>query len=580
MKTFAILLLCSVSAWGSIIPAERVGPWSLDCVGVTGGLPNSSNMTIYATLAAGATLSALNTAIQNCPSNQVVQLSTGNYTFSDSVIGKAGVVVRGTGMSNTVITFTGGGFYVGASTWWSAVKGGNYGAGASVNWTDGYSQGSSNITLSSVSTLEVGNVICLDQLNDNYFVNPNGYQAVMGGRGSDGARAMQHYAQVKAINGSVVTIWPPLAAPFWSGSLSPQAFWVGRSAWISRFGIEAMTIDGTSSAGGSNMRFETALDCWVKDVKSMNPANTHVTSWGGFRFTVRHSYFYGTQSASTMSYGVAPLYAGSWLIEDNILEKIVSPVLLQECVSGCVIGYNYTTNNYVEWTGWMMASFQSHDPHIYMNLIEGNHGTRVNLEDYHGSGSHNTIFRNRLTGWSPWVYGGGEAIYGVWAEEIDVTNRFTSSIGNLLGTAGKHTTYQSIPGSHNDNFVVYKVGVPPTAYGWPDDADTWGTFYRHLDYDTVTDSISYNSTNADVTLPSSLYLTAKPSFFGAMPWPPYNPTNHTLAQMSYTNIPAGYRAVYGVDPPAGGGEPEPPNNGGSGVSINVKTLRLGTLRVQ
>ena len=72
-----------------------------------------------------------------------------------------------------------------------------------------------------------------------------------------------------------------------------------------------------------------------------------------------------------------------------------------------------------------------------------------------------------------------------------------------------------------------------------------------MDYEVVNNAITYNSTNADVTLPSSLYLSSKPAFFGSMPWPPFNPTNTSAAAISMTNLPAGYRSVYGVAPPSG-----------------------------
>jgi PKD repeat protein len=77
-----------------------------------------------------------------------------------------------------------------------------------------------------------------------------------------------------------------------------------------------------------------------------------------------------------------------------------------------------------------------------------------------------------------------------------------------------------------------------------------------MDYDVVTGGITYNPTNADVTLPNSLYLASKPTWFGSLAWPPFNPTNPPSSMLSantmaYTNIPAGYRYQFGSDPLAG-----------------------------
>ena len=50
------------------------------------------------------------------------------------------------------------------------------------------------------------------------------------------------------------------------------------------------------------------------------------------------------------------------------------------------------------------------------------------------------------------------------------------------------------------------------------------------------------------TLPDSLYLSGKPTWFGTLAWPPFDPVAGT---QGHTRIPAGYRFVNGVDPPTG-----------------------------
>jgi PKD repeat protein len=79
------------------------------------------------------------------------------------------------------------------------------------------------------------------------------------------------------------------------------------------------------------------------------------------------------------------------------------------------------------------------------------------------------------------------------------------------------------------------------------------TAYRHGNYDVVTGDIVWCSTNTDHSIPASLLYRHKPSWFGDRPWPPFDPAYGALIAsnlMAHTNIPAGYRFVYGVDPPA------------------------------
>jgi len=56
-------------------------------------------------------------------------------------------------------------------------------------------------------------------------------------------------------------------------------------------------------------------------------------------------------------------------------------------------------------------------------------------------------------------------------------------------------------------------------------------------------------------LPPSLYLAAKPVWFGQLAWPPFNPY---VPNLSYEAIPAGYRYTYGVAPP-GASTPQTPS---------------------
>jgi PKD repeat protein len=80
--------------------------------------------------------------------------------------------------------------------------------------------------------------------------------------------------------------------------------------------------------------------------------------------------------------------------------------------------------------------------------------------------------------------------------------------------------------------------------------------YRHGNWDVVNNSIVWDPTNPDHNLPASLAFASKPDWFGDRPWPAYDPANPSAAVV--TNIPAGYRFVFGVDPPSSRSGNQPP----------------------
>lgn len=573
MLRYAILFLCAVSAFGEIVPAARLAQWRGN-VGVEGGIPDSSTMTISATITdTSATAATINSAINTAASGwtagspcKVVKLGPGTFSnVGGRIILKSGVVLKGSGQTSTILAYTssayGAGIFAGDYYIYAAISAGDYNGGSSVNWTSGYSQGTSNIVLSSVSGLTVGNVIILDQLNDTAYVNTLGYEDDNHAGRGNGARAQQHMAEVQAINGTTVTIWPPLAMPNWSGSLTPQAWWVGASSWTRSIGVEDLTIDGTSFNGDdpfeANIYWETVRDGWLKNVKSKQGSHSHFCVYGGMNIEVRHSYFTETHQYATLSYGITPIYLNWALFEDNAFEKITTAFATAQS-SGCsAILYNVFTNAYfTQSANFLMAAIQFHGAHGNMWLIEGNWiESTVSSDFIHGSTSHGTIYRNRIQGYAASSYPSGATVNNLKAIDMQLTNRVWSSAGNILGRDSTYSNYEDRPGSTAAEPVIYQLGMVNTAYGlgWPNDSTTYSSFYRHMDYDFATDSLIYDSGNADHTLVDSYAYASKPTSFGSMAWPPYNPASVTTAAMSYTNLPAGYRLATGGETPQDSG---------------------------
>ena len=577
-----LLFVCSVAS-AAILPADRTYPWYGN-VGIEGGIPDSSAMTVYTNVPVGTAYTQINTWITAASSAagsgyRVITFDAGTHGIGNDILLKTGVVLKGAG-TNTVLVFTNGAINVGGSSLYNALRSGSYSGGGIANWTNGYAQGESNLMFSSVSPgLTVGNLVFLDQQDDNYFSNPEGYEGNSGGPRTSTNNVIQ-ISKVTNISGNTVTVWPPIAATWISSTLNPSAVWIGETAWASRCGVENMTVDCSSSTAGSgpfsaSFNWQCVRDSWIKGVKSLNAKKVHVFfGYGHFRNEVRDSHFYGTQSTTQQSYGVAMDWGSHALVENNIFEKIVLGMAVHQADCCNVYLYNYVTNAYYTASAnYLMAGAQPHDKHVYFELYEGNHIPKWDADFIHGSHSHEVLFRNRITGYEAYSYPSGPTVNNMVVMSIQITNRYFSSIGNILGTTGIYTNYQSIPGAHGSK-SIYEIGLENTAYGkgWGDDSITLSTLYRHMDYDTVTAGITYNGTNADVTLPSSLYYPSKPSWWGSLTWPPYNPSNTTAAGISPTNIPAGYRLVFGTNPPTDGGSGG--YSSGSGT-VTVRNFRIG-----
>ena len=166
------MALILTSAYGADpLPAVRTpggrGSWN-GLVGVPGGIPHRT--TIYQTIPAGASYSTIQNAINNCPSNQVVQLSAGIYDLGGNTLNVFGngVTLRGTGTGTTHITNTGHpSVQIGNWQWWNNETIVNPSSGNHVNWTSGYTQGTNIITIANTTGYFVGGIIVVDQLNDS-----------------------------------------------------------------------------------------------------------------------------------------------------------------------------------------------------------------------------------------------------------------------------------------------------------------------------------------------------------------------------------------------------------------------------
>ncbi len=525
--------------WSGILSSSRAIDWS--GAGVLGGIPERT--TICATLSPGATASQINSAIANCPANQVVFLNAGTYNLGSSGISflnKSNVTLRGAGADQTKLVFSG------SVHQWTDCTGGtgtglicvrnaapdNWTGGPhnAASWTGGYAKGTSVITLSSTTNLAVGRVIILDQLDDGsdtggiYVCTSRSCTAQGSSGASRAGRGQVEMKTVTAINGNQVTISPPLYMPNWRADRSPGAWWANST--VSGVGIEDLSVENNGNAT-SSFFFNNALNCWVKGVRSAPaPARNHVWMYVSARITIRDSYFYGTRNAAAQSYGIEAFPTSDSLIENNILQHVAAPIMLNGSSPGTVAGYNFGIDNYyTPSSSWMQPLITDHDANV-MELMEGNDGQSMQSDNVHGTHHFITLFRNLFYG-DP-AKSGNTTIAHFWA-----FSRFFNVIGNVFGRAGYYNIYETNLESRQTG--IYSFGEPDSG-GLLADPNVRPTLMRWGNYDSVTGGVRFLTTEVpsglsqfanpvppSQTLPPSFYLSTKPAWFGAIAWPPIGP---------------------------------------------------------
>lgn len=537
------------SAQGQIIPPVRRADWSN--AGVEGGIPQVTR--IYTNVSPGVSLTTLNNLIRACPSNQVVFMAAGQYTFAGPISfgQKAGVVLRGAGPTQTKIAFNAHNGSANVVIGEETIDRVNPPSSQVKNWTGGYAQGSTQLTLNSVTGLpSPGHLLNIDQLDDGVFVNSTTQEGCpYCGRGN-GARTQGQRVRIVSVSGNTVTVDPGIYMPNYRSSQNPQV-WYWTEPDTEMCGLEDLSITSNTGSGLFAIYISQAQNCWVKNVAINNSAQAAIETSLCKNIEVRHVTLGGLQSATSQSYGVVWYMCSDGLMIDSIAHDITGAMNFGPQASGCVVAYNYFTNLLYTPSSWNIAALASHDSHVCMNLVEGNYANTMYFDSIHGSASHNTVFRNRLTGWQPGRTGNTISFV---SEQYCRSNNL---VGNVLGTPGYHTHYacktQSECNSFSDTSIMVlgngnaACGNGATPLAW--DSNVAASTLVHGNYDYVNKSQMWDSSISDRNVPASLFLASKPSFFGNLPWPPVDPANPSSA--SPTNIPAGYRYIYGTDPATG-----------------------------
>ena len=572
-----IILFCASAIADSIVPEERIATnqWAQWC-GVKGGI--DSGRTNFFTFGPTATVAQINSKISSAPSNSFIFFEAGIYSLSDAISldGKNGVTLRGTNTWPPSVIFS-----------WTDTTASSYlhilnpyheGADAAIkttSWTAGYSRGSTNMTVSSTNSMKPGQVLALDQLNDEL----NG-ETAYGGEGQcgtcdtqlDGLHVKQQHVQLmRLVDATHIEVEPPIFGTNWTSGKSPRVLFTSDQSGGAGCGIENIFLTCTNDTHVRPRRIFYAR--WVTDPYVQNCyfyAKTNVisTSWSAnvnfgielancVRGEVRGTTFDSVGRHGSESYSVA-LYGGSsYLVTDNIGSPFTSFILTAGGVEGSVISYNFCTNSQFENVSSVAiaSSVGFHGGYANYILVEGNWFQHMDQDDIHGSSGFITYLRNRSEGYQTNMTAETVAL------EIAGSNYFNNAICNILGTSGYTTNYMSTNDvtSPSKNRSAFKLNFWDAASAGVDHDDVlvMTTFIQKANYNTSINQPGIPSVESvgSTNIASSYYLSSKPSSFGGLSWPAVDSASPSTLNATNVNA-AGYRWAFGTNPPAsfaGGG---------------------------
>jgi hypothetical protein len=578
--------------WTGVLSSSRAINWS--GAGVVGGIPDRTN--ICTTLTSTATTAQINAAIASCSGagGGVVLLSAGTYSSATggfSFNGASNVTVRGAGANQTFLAPTSAGITVNSAdnNWRGNPE--NLTAWSVAGFPSGtYPQGTNQITLATVANLNVGNPIILDQLDpttDNGgiivsqattaqtavapglagpYTTQGSSQSMRGPSnaacaGSATCRSQEQIVTVTSCNGVttlgaacsgtnvVVGISSGLEMPNWTSAQTPQAWWASSPALND--GVEDLSENLSSCSGCNGLNFFNAQNSWVKGVSTSNSSGEgQLRIEYGNNISIVNNYM-ALSAGGTGSYGAEAFSATDCLIANNIMQGVTTPQISNGTTSGCVFAYNYSINGYYTSSpGYNIPAHGDHGSGVGMVLVEGNIANGATADVIHGTANLNTHFRNFFTGTQPVCYASGSSYStstyeacnnNVDPEQVFAFHRFYNIIGNILGTTGTNTTYETATLLNGVPTAVLGIGygnvdvpsdpnVAPTLMLWGNADSATGFGSPRFNCSEVPTSLAgvqapfSNPCPSSNALPPSFYSSAAPSWWpSGKPWPLIGP---------------------------------------------------------
>ena len=329
--------------------------------------------------------------------------------------------------------------------------------------------------------------------------------------------------EVASVNGNTITFTTPLHIGYRTSHTAQLTRYTGSNVHVKNAGVEDFTVLGGADG---QVRFEAAAYCWAKNIENTQWIGEGFAVDNSFRIEIRDSYIHDGSWPEPGGAGYAISFADAAseiLVENNISINTCKVMVVRSCGAGSVFGYNYTDDSWdFDNPTWVEVGINaSHMAGPHHVLFEGNYSPNADNDYTHGNSIYLTFFRNWLSGQRKSFTDAGNvraigAAYGSW---------WFSFIANVLGRQGQMSGWvyeDPAMAGNNANWrdqVIWKLGYDPERWDMYADPQTLSTAIRHGNFDYVTNSVKWDSTISDHTLPNSLYLTSKPAFFGCRTWP-------------------------------------------------------------
>jgi Endopolygalacturonase len=552
LAALLFLLLFAGVSWAEIIPASRTAPWQGN-VGVPESIPNRTRIykNVVTDLGAdpkGATdcSSIIQNAIDKCPKDQVVYIPEGTFRVATLLHfgkDKSNSTLRGAGMGRTILFSANNNpiFSVGTLTWPPADK-------SQDNWvpiSSGATKGSNTITVGNTAAFVVGAPIAIAP-------NPLPPWAHNLGGFPDTFRSMRVYFKVRSKTSSTVVFDPP--CPFDFSGMNPMAL-ADPTPMVEGVGLESLTLDMSKSTATMPIWIQQAWGCWVKEVE-IKGAYSRQMRWDMVvRCEVRSCYTHEARGDGPNHEGIGFNLASWNLIEDNVCNSGGFPAIVLEDginpASCNVIGYNYIVNN----PHWDIDL--NHGSGSILNLVEGNVIGKFEDDNYFGSSSYNTIFRNRISGqvalkhFALYYNIVGNVLGDTWvnAYETDAFRYWSKGVKPVYELGFPNIGNDSYAGTIGPTDSPDYSKLPNTLDGCQQlDRNVKATILRHGNWDAAHKDVVWDASISDHTIPNSLYLKGKPSWWGELPWPPIGPDRSPMTGL----IPAQKRFEMGSLTPTPG----------------------------
>lgn len=531
----------------TLLPADRAIDWTQAGAGAIPARPDAC-----ATLTPPASDAEINAALAACGPGKAVVLGAGTYTIHGTIQVPSHVTLRGAGADRTILDARGAGLAV--------VQMG----GGSVPFeprviAGGAGRGSQEVQLVSAQGIEPGMYLAIAEKNDPAFVTAAGSGGICkwcdGDWTKDGSLARGQIVLVTAAQGNELSIAPALYSDYTHEPVAAPFHMAATEA-----GVEALQVRANNTGYVTNFTMARCAKCWIEGVESNYADGDHVSVQWGYRDTIRDSYFsnaYLHVPGERESDIQLANKTSAALVENNIIERTHSAVMLEWGAAGNAIAYNFTTGAFdSEAPRYVIGGIAFHGAHPQFNLIEGNVLTVLYADSVWGSSSDTTALRNWFVGTTrvcapltgrglvdcagaPYAF---QAARAVQLSYLSTRNNF---LGNVVGSAEMQSLMgYTRPAPQAASLEYPQERVYETAAGWTfgygsanDDghgtgcgggtppchaAGTSKTDLLDGNYSNVTHAAAWTSKSAQ-KLPASFYLEGKPAWWSGMPFPAIGP---------------------------------------------------------